>query len=248
MSELDYFRSITEELDALKNRVRHFIRNKHWLTDGEHKESVLRAVLRRHLPLTTGVGRGFVITNKGPSPQIDILLYDQTKPLLYHDGDFVIITPDACQGMIEVKTKLTPTKLGQAIQKLVKCRVFVSRTALAVPFVGLFAYDHNGLNHKPLLKYLKAASQRRGGCLLNCVSLGPNLFARYWECAPENRIMPVHIYRAYKLRNIAPTYFVHNAIEALCPQSVGDNNRLWYPTIGKEASILGDTSINEETG
>jgi len=112
---------MTQELDSLKNRVRHFIGARHWVSDGESKESALRAVLRRHLPLTTGVGRGFVITNKGPSTQIDILLFDRTKPLLYHDGDFVITTPDACQGMIEVKTRLTPKKLGEAIQKLVKC-------------------------------------------------------------------------------------------------------------------------------
>jgi hypothetical protein len=67
MDELEYFRSITLELQALKNRVRHFIRDKHWLTDGEWKESVLRAVLRRHLPQSIGVGTGFVITQDGPS-------------------------------------------------------------------------------------------------------------------------------------------------------------------------------------
>ena len=243
MSEFDFFRSITQELDSLKNRIRHFIGDVHWPSDGEHKESALRAVLRRHLPLTTGVGRGFVITNKGPSTQIDILFYDRTKPLLYHDGDFVIITPDACQGMIEVKTRLTPKKLREAIEKLVKCRDFVSRTALAVPFVGLFAYEHEGLDHRPLLERLKAASQRRGGRLLNCISLGQSLFVRYWECAPENPIMPVYIYRAYNLKNMAPAYFVHNAIEAVCPQSVSANNRVWYPSSGKEASTLGEASI-----
>ena len=246
MSEFDYFRSITLELNALENRVRHFIGTRHWLSDGESKESALRAVLRRHLPVTTGVGKGFVITNKGPSTQIDILLYDRMKPLLYHDGDFVIITPDACQGMIEVKTRLTPNKLGEAIQKLVKCRVFASRTALSIPFVGLFAYGQKGLDHQPLLQHLKVASQSRGGNLLNCVSLGPTLFARYWHCAPENPIMPVHIYRAYRVENMAPAYFIHNVIEALCPDSVGDNNRQWYPASGKEASMCGETSINEE--
>lgn len=245
MSEFDHFRSITQELNALKNRVRHFIGTRHWLSDGESKESALRAVLRRHLPLTIGVGRGFVIKNEGPSPQLDILLYDQTKPLLYHDGDFVITTPDACQGIIEVKTRLTPKQLGQAIQKLVKCRTFTSRTSVTDPFVGLFAYEHKGLDHQLLLDHLKAASQRREGRWLSCVSLGPSLFAKYYWRTPEKPIMPAYIYRAYKLDNMAPAYFIHDVIEALCPQSVGDNDRQWYPASGKETSMLGETPIGE---
>src|ERR1039457_377758 len=136
---LDYFRSITLEFQALKDRVRHFIRDQHWLTDGEWKESVLRAVPRRHLPQTICVAKGFIITKDGPSSQIDILLFDRTKPLLYQDGDLVIITPDLCMGVIEVKTRLDPTKLREAIQKLADCREYVSRSAQCSPFTGLFS-------------------------------------------------------------------------------------------------------------
>ena len=74
MDELDYFRSITLEFKALKDRVYHFIGDHHWLTVGQWRESVLRAVLRRHLPQDIGVGHGFVIMRDGPSTQIDILL------------------------------------------------------------------------------------------------------------------------------------------------------------------------------
>ncbi|MBU8977509.1 hypothetical protein JI752_015265 [Lysobacter sp. MMG2] len=38
------FRSIKLEMDALKGRVRQLIDDKHWLTDGEWKETVLRTV------------------------------------------------------------------------------------------------------------------------------------------------------------------------------------------------------------
>lgn len=82
MNPADYYRSVTLELDALKSRVRNLIADGHWPTDGEWKESVLRTVLRRHMPSTTGVGRGFIISQAGASTQIDVLLYDTGRPVL----------------------------------------------------------------------------------------------------------------------------------------------------------------------
>jgi len=52
----NYFESLATELDALKNRVRNFIQDRHWQTDGEWKESVLRAFLRRNLPKSVQIG------------------------------------------------------------------------------------------------------------------------------------------------------------------------------------------------
>ena len=93
-------------MQSLKNRIRNFISDAHWQTDGEWKESILRSVLRRYLPNTTGIGKGFIITKEGPSTQIDILIYDATKPILFKDGDFILVTPDATLGIIEVKTRV----------------------------------------------------------------------------------------------------------------------------------------------
>ena len=42
---LEYHKSIARELEATKDRIRQLIGDKHWLTDGEHKEAVLRRVL-----------------------------------------------------------------------------------------------------------------------------------------------------------------------------------------------------------
>jgi len=58
----NYFESLGLELDSLKLRVRRLLTSPNWQTDGEWKESVLRQVLRRHLPDTAVVGRGFVIS------------------------------------------------------------------------------------------------------------------------------------------------------------------------------------------
>ena len=89
MDNEQYFRSITDEINALQNRVRNYIEN-HWPTDGRWKESVIRAILRRYLPQTVGIGNGFVVSPVKTSTQIDILLYDTTKPVLFQDGDFFV--------------------------------------------------------------------------------------------------------------------------------------------------------------
>ena len=56
----NYFKSVTLEIEALKNRVRDFIDDSHWQTDGEWKESVLRSILSRNIPENIKIGRGNV--------------------------------------------------------------------------------------------------------------------------------------------------------------------------------------------
>jgi hypothetical protein len=197
------------------------------------------------LPQTIGIGKGFVITKEGPSTQVDILLYDRAKPLLYQDGDLVMITSDLCLGLIEVKTRVGTAEFGEALRKLAECRQYVSRSAQCRPFVGLFSSEHDGEAFQPLLDHLKAAAAGSTRRLINCVSLGKSLFVRYWECAPEQPQRPADIFRAYKLHVMAPAYFVHNVIESLCERSVLDNNYIWYPAQGKEAFTLGEISLKD---
>ena len=102
-----YFRSLGSEVEALKSRVRDLKDSTHWLTDGEWKESVLRSVLRRNLPESVGVGRGFVVAEFQSSHQLDVLVYERSAPVLFRDGDLVFVTPDAVLGIIEVKSKVT---------------------------------------------------------------------------------------------------------------------------------------------
>src|SRR5882724_3883180 len=118
MDANEYFRSLTAEINALKDRIRNFIGEKHWLSDGLWKESVIKAILRRYLPGAAGVGTGFVVTDMGPTTQIDILIYDLTKPVLFRDGDFVIVTADAALGLIEVKTRIPKSKIEECCREI----------------------------------------------------------------------------------------------------------------------------------
>lgn len=114
----DYFRSLTAEVEALRDRVRQLIENRHWQTDGEWKESVIRQVLRRHLPASAQVGRGFVVTGRRTSHQIDVLVFDSAKPVLFRDADLAFVTPDAVLGAIEVKSRTTAGTVATAAEKL----------------------------------------------------------------------------------------------------------------------------------
>src|SRR5947208_2238829 len=83
MNIADHYRSLAGELRSLKNRVRNYIEDSHWQTDGEWKESVLRSVLSRNMPDTTKIGRGFVVNQYYSSTQIDILIYRHDSPVFF---------------------------------------------------------------------------------------------------------------------------------------------------------------------
>lgn len=91
---LKYHKSIAAEMTAMKDRVRHLIGDHHWQSDGEHKEAVLRRLLRTHLAESLGIGRGFVCGEESTSSQIDVLVVRRSKPTLFRDGDMLLVTPD----------------------------------------------------------------------------------------------------------------------------------------------------------
>jgi len=123
-----YFLSLSGELNALKDRVRHLISGSHWQTDGEWKETVLRSVLRRHLPSSLEVGTGFIVAPNTASTQVDVLVYDSTKPVLFREGDLVFLAADSVKAVIEVKSKIHSQRhLEEVLDKLADKAEFVSQ-------------------------------------------------------------------------------------------------------------------------
>ena len=240
MSDLDYFHSLTQELNALKNRVRHFIKDRHWLSDGLWKESVLRAVLRRHLPRHLEVGSGFIVAGSEVSTQVDILIYDSNYPILFRDGDFVVVTPDLVRAVIEVKTRVEPSDLVGHFNKLGDIHYMAASTAQCRPLVGLFSFENRGCDYGAVLAALAESANGKPRRRVHCVSLGDDDFTRFWHCPPETPQRPKDLWRSYNLNGLAPAYFIHNVIESLCQRSVLDNEDLWYPRQGKESFTLGE--------
>jgi hypothetical protein len=236
-----YFRSLTAEINALKDRIRNFIGDAHWLSDGLWKESVVKAILRRYFPGAAGIGTGFVITDQGPTTQIDVLIYDLAKPVLFRDGDFVIITADAAVGLIEVKTRIQKNQIEQVCRKIfAAAQLLRTQPTIARPFVGAISIEDTEVTAEEMLDPIYNVAGAPGGPEFNCLCLGSSYFVRYWSLPPSPPNFLINRWHAYRIPDMAPAYFIHNVIEFLFPQSVSENSRMWYPLQGKEPHKIGE--------
>jgi hypothetical protein len=227
-----FHRSVSEELYSVKDRIRNLVQ--HWATDGEAKEVALRSVLRRHLPASVIVGRGFIVTPQRSSTQIDILVVDAAKPTLFKDGDLLIVTPDAVRGVIEVKTELrTRPSVAQALTKLSEvedmCRGATQRDAV---WTGLFIF-HGGEDVAPRLLGGLADAYAVTRRPINCISCGKDAFVRFWNRGQDvgsRERGPV--WHAYELPGVAPSYFMGNLIDSIGSVDNSTAGFAWFPMIG----------------
>lgn len=242
MDPAEYYKSVSKEMEALTGRVRYLINDGHWPSDGEWKESVLRTILRRHIPNTLGVGRGFIIGPSTASTQIDVLIYDNTRPVLHQDGDLVFVTSDAVRGVIEVKATIRRAELLTALEKL--GTVSTNFHFPSSVFIGLFGYETEvgPDDFTFLLTKLKDAAAGERSRVVNHVSVGSSLFARYWDI---NQLTDERIngWYTYSVNDIAAGYFLANALEFAVGQAVRDNLWAWFPTSGKEIHKSGEISL-----
>jgi hypothetical protein len=232
---LAYHRSLTDEIYSLKNRIRNLA--SHWGTDGEYKEVALRNILRRHVPESTLVGRGFIVTPYSTSTQIDVLVVDRDKPTLFKDGDLIFVTPDAVRAIIEVKTALEgPHAMAEALTKLSeneeRCR---DVKGIKEIWTGLFVYEGNSSRHENLLRALGQAYQATK-LPVNCVSYGKEIFVRYWErgsVVESDEKGPV--WHSYDLKDVAPAYFIGNLVDSISSVDRETSSFAWFPILeGKE--------------
>ncbi len=232
-----YFRSRSAELSALRDRVREFSANPHWQTDGEWKESVLRAALRDSLPETIRVGRGFIVGGGHTSKQIDVLLYDSASPAFFRDGDLVFIPPDHVRGIIEVKSKVNgPAKLSEALKGIAENRSLLPQRVRSRVVTGLFAYE---ATPGAKVAATEAIPEECGteDRLTNLVCLGPDWFARYWEQPPTGAEDNYCHWHTYALKKMAFGYFIHNVLVHVSPNYSDWRGNIWFPETTKEIHL-----------
>lgn len=119
-----------------------------WTAPGTHCEVLLRDFIRRNLPSTFSVDKGFIYGRrevKGTSkhcPEIDILIHDTSfyRPA-FRLEDFVIVQPEAVRGIIQVKRTLTSKQLKSAVENVVEAKRFVREcaTQMSVPLDKVFS-------------------------------------------------------------------------------------------------------------
>ena len=259
---VDYHKSIASELDVLKDRIRHLIGSAHWLTDGEHKEAILRKIISNYLPEAFHVGRGFVCYPGGESStQLDILITTKSKPTLFKDGELVFVTPDAVRAIVEVKTKQTSSDLKDTVKKLAEelQKVRDCHRSADSCWWGVFVYEPgSGLNysntrngnalstgHKNLLLAMHEASARdstfEAHRVINCASVGKSSFARFWRTGHQagNTRITTDTWHSYELQDdlkgLAQAYFLSNLVEHLSNGIMFDgfdSQYAWFPIHG----------------
>jgi hypothetical protein len=244
MSLIDYHKTTTEELLALTNKVRTLIT--HWGEDGRYKEAVLKNVIRRFLPKKFTIGTGFVIkqtNNRGEhlsSRQIDLLIYDDASPVLFKEGDFVILTPDAVKGIIEVKANLQNQEISQVLRRANENGQFIfsgKDNKKQKFFNGVFSFEgyNNDFNINVFVtSYLQSNEGFTDTYFdkykVNHVSLNKDWFIKFWK---EDQ----NPHSLYNIQDLSFPFFISNLTDYLSNKSVKKNNFIWYAT-DKELNLI----------
>jgi hypothetical protein len=163
-----YLDSLGKELLASQDRVRNLIGDRHWLSDGHHKEAVIRGVLGRHLPIGVTADRGFVLSPdepENPSREQDLLLVDTfvEAPLL-QQGGITVTLPSNVLAAVSVKSTLTVATLKDAIAGLATVLQAAGSHAPRL-WSGAFFYEESPKIVDATRLYAKVISAIRNGAV-----------------------------------------------------------------------------------
>lgn len=229
---INFQRSITEELDIIKNRVRNLIGGIHWGEEGRFKEAILRNIISKFLPSNLSIGTGFVIkkynNHTDISNQIDIIIYDNTIPPLFSEGDFVITTYKNVKGIVEVKTRIKNARLENVITTAEENGKLIGDKKI---FNGIFSYEYSDSIESETIDRVLG---RKSG-YVNHISLGKNIFVKFWKESDKDKLQPPidncesDFYNLYKIDGLSFSYFISNLIESTCSSNLDDRWWFLYP-------------------
>lgn len=247
INTLAYQISISSELNIIKNRVRNLIGDANWGEDGRYKEEKLKEILRTRLPNNLSVGTGFVLNQINHrenivSKQIDILIYDNTHPPIFSEGDFVIVTQHSVKALVEVKSKVLSNrtdknglyKVAEHFSSIVRFPL-ISRIDNNRIFRGLISFDFQGKIKSTVID----DSLRLSGGIINHFSLGSNIFIRHWLDS-EGLDPPIeancirNFYNIYDLEGLSHSYFISNLIHMTTTADMSDRYFMDFPIEGSK--------------
>jgi hypothetical protein len=234
--------SITNELNIIKDRVQDLIGTRHWGEVGRFKEAILKNVIKRFLPSHISIGTGFIVDSENGdevSRQLDLIIYDNTYPVLFSEGDFIITTKRNVKAVIEVKSCIRTHELRHVIDHFdesvatlrpsINPRPFSlarsSRSRSGI-FFGVFAFEFEGDIHSQAVDRALRESRQ----IINHVALGPDVFIRKWERQEARDLQPAvdaygSFYNLYHIDRLAFSYFISNLLDRV---SGGLSDRRWF--------------------
>ncbi|WP_291329373.1 DUF6602 domain-containing protein [Desulfovibrio sp. UCD-KL4C] len=245
MNAIEYQKSLSKELEIVKNRVRSLIGSRHWGEEGRFKEAVLKNMLRKVLPKNRSVGTGFIVNSNDStqlSKQIDIIVYDSDLPVLFSEGDFIITTMENVKAVVEVKSSIGNgnNTLNRVVEDFNLCiNPIVGQFDIGNVFFGIFAYECSVAN---LVQCVERSGVSAGG-VINHLALGKDYFVRRWGGGQSERLGVQNysgndFYNVYRMNNLSYSYFISNLIHQVCG---GLRNRSWF-----SFPIEGTKEINRE--
>jgi len=111
--------SWSTEITNSANRVRLLIGDAHWLTDGAHKENLVREFIRTRLPTGAQATHGFLLSSGETfacSPEIDVLIRDSRSSCSFFDeGGVTICDGRSVLAYWQVKSAFAASSLSDAL-------------------------------------------------------------------------------------------------------------------------------------
>ena len=225
-----FYESINSELNSTKDRVRNLIGDANWVADGSYKEAILKNIISKFLPKNYSISSGFIINpDRKITKQIDIIVYDDSSPILFKEGDFAIVLAHTVKGIIEVKTNIknwselrkfikTANENGKIIETILTKHKFL--------FNGIFSYE-TGFNLDDSLKQklkksifnLGTPTTRR----VNNITLGKDFFLHYHHESDQR-------FGIYNLNNLSFAYFISNLLTFVDSNKISyEHHPLYFP-------------------
>ncbi|MCM3317168.1 hypothetical protein M3603_10965 [Rummeliibacillus stabekisii] len=264
---LEYQKSIAAEFKAYEKRVRNLIDSAHWGEEGRYKEIILMNYLRRVLTNDLSVGTGFVRNGEKITRQIDIIIYDNSYPVLFSEGDFVVTTPENVVGIIEVKSRINRKDICDIMEKSNRNGKIIVGDSNRFIFNGIFSYESGG-NSNSLFERMKQHDfsyllkklhfnqiipQPLSYCV-NHIAYGSETLIKLWTSNPNYGYQTAPYYSLYNLsEGLAFSYFLSNLQEFVIRKVKGysleeqnlELHSFYYPLKeGKEAHLIGNIDLN----
>lgn len=234
-----FHKSISLEFDIIKDRVRYLIGDSHWGEDGRYKEIIVMNILRKFLPQNFSVGTGFIMNNNdydSISTQIDIIIYQNDYPIIFKEGDFVIVNSKNVVGVIEVKSRFDMSRFEEVFDKAERIGELVNRDI----FNGIFYYESDArldFEESRINETFRRVLERAKG-KVNHIAIGQDKFVKYWEQGNPHLLHRIPSMSLYELNGLSFSYFITNLVETTYilskgyEETVGDIEWFLYPIEG----------------
>ncbi len=239
-----FYSSLNKELIAVKDRVRSLIGDAHWGEEGRYREAVLKNVISRFLPKNYSIGSGFVINPKRElTKQIDIIIYNDNSPVLFSEGDLVIVPANIVKAIIEVKSSINSSSdlkefIKTSEENAKKIETIARNDKI---FNGIFCYECE-LSFQALENSLGDYFNLTDCSIFKKVSnmaLGNEKFLHvWWDHKPFSL-------KGYNLENLSFAYFIANLLAHLDSREYV-NRSLFFPLESKNPFEKFEIQCKEE--